>query len=150
MECESCKFTEADKSFIFGSEYWRVFLNSDQAYLGRSVVSAKRHCGSISELTNEEWLDFLNVVKKMEAVFTKTFGAKMFNWTCMMNHSFRGKSANPHLRWHFRPRYNKKVKFAGQVFEDLEFGEHYSYERIRKVDDNLMREIINKIRGNLR
>lgn len=54
MKCISCESTSKDKDFIFETRFWKVFLASEQSYLGRSFVVLKRHCGSLSELNKEE------------------------------------------------------------------------------------------------
>ena len=111
-------------------------------------MTLKRHCGDLAELKKEELLDFLEVVRNLESALKKAFGAVMFNWTCLMNNAYQAKIPQPHVHWHFKPRYDKKVKFAGLVFEDLEFGHHYSREEI-KVSDIIQKKIIEKIKNNL-
>ena len=56
---------------LFEKKYWDIILADAQGYLGRSVVSLKRKAGSLSELTQEEIIDFLEVVKKYEATLKK-------------------------------------------------------------------------------
>lgn len=89
-------------------------LLSDQTYLGRSVVTLKRRdCGDLAKLTEDEILDFLDLVGKLENAFRKAFNATMFNWTCLMNLAYQNTPPDPHVHWHFRPRYDHKVSFAG-------------------------------------
>ena len=47
-----------------------------------------------------------------------------------MNNAFRDDPPKPHVHLHFRPRYAAPVKFAGSLFEDVLFGEHYDRERV--------------------
>lgn len=114
------------RDFIYETPYWEVFLNPDQYYLGRLVVVAKRDVGFMSDLTKDEWLDFLELSKKIESSFKKDFGATMFNWTCLMNHAYQVDNPKPRVHWHFRARYSKPVTFQGITFEDKEFGHHYA------------------------
>lgn len=136
---------------IFETNFWKVILNTDdQTYLGRSFVSAKRReTGSMSDLTTEEWLDFGSVVKKLEAACTKAFGATMFNWTCLMNLAYQNDPPDPHVHWHFRPRYKQAVQFAGETFEDAAFGSHYQRGTERKVSDGVAGRIVEAIRAAL-
>ncbi len=128
---------------IFETEYWRVELNTnDQTYLGRSFVTAKRDVGSMSELTQAEWLDFSLVVKQFELVCKKAFGATMFNWTCLMNLAYQNNPPNPQVHWHVRPRYVQPVTFAGETFIDERFGHHYLQKTERVVSDEMAKEII--------
>lgn len=150
MKCEICNFLKEDKFLIYETKYWKVLLHTkDQGYLGRCIVSLKRHCGDLAELNQEEVLDFIYLVKKLESAAKKAFNATMFNWTCLMNNAYQKKPYNPHVHWHFRPRYNHKVNFAGIVFEDAAFGHHYDKGNFQEVSDDVRRRIIEKIRQNL-
>ncbi len=137
-----------EKIILFETNFWKVILIDDQAYLGRCCVYFKRDCRKLSDLTHDEWTDFhSNVVIKLENALKKTFKATMFNWTCLMNNAYKDKNPNPQVHWHFRPRYNHKVKFANQEFQDLEFAHHYSRERKFIVSDNVLKKISEKIKN---
>lgn len=127
---------------IFETEHWTVILNAeDQTYIGRCVVVAKRSVRSMSGLTDEEWLDFAKVVKRLEAACRKAFGATMFNWDCLMNNAYREPTPKPQVHWHFRPRYAKPVQFSGETFTDTEFGSLYARGTDRKVNSELASKI---------
>lgn len=113
---------------ILETPLWEVILMEDQRYLGRCVLVLKRSCGDLAELKQEEILDFFDLVKKLEAALRKTFDATMFNWGCLMNDAYQETPPNPQVHWHFRPRYNHPVQFAGQTFTDPNFGHHYLRE----------------------
>lgn len=149
MECEYCKKSNKDTDFVYETKYWSVFLAPKQGYLGRCVIVLKRHCGDLAELDDEEWLDFKEVVKRLESALKKSFNATMFNWTCLMNNAYQNNPPNPHVHWHFRPRYNHKVEFEGITFEDPDFRYHYDRTRDQKISDEIKRKIIEKIKENL-
>lgn len=149
MECLHCKSSNQDKDFVFETEHWIAFLAPEQDYLGRFQIEVKGHKGSLSELSAEEWTDFGVLVKKYEAVIKKTFGAEMFNWTCLMNNAYQEEHPNPHVHWHVRPRYNKPIQFAGQEFTDPDFGKHYDRERRTVASDELFQKIREEIKKNL-
>ena len=148
MECISCQKPNYNE-LIFETKFWKVILASDQAYLGRCYITLKRHSGDLAELTDEEWLDFSELVKRLESALKKSFNATMFNWTCLMNNAYQNEPPNPHIHWHFRPRYNHKVEFAGLTFKDPEFGHHYDRARKQEVSNDVKRKILEKIRENL-
>ncbi len=138
------------KPIILETTYWKVELNNyDQTNLGRSYVTAKRDVGSMSDLSQEEWLDFGEVVKKLESACTRAFGATMFNWTCLMNLAYQNDPPNPHVHWHFRPRYKSSVSFASETFEDHAFGKHYERGTERKVSDEMATNITLAIKNHL-
>jgi len=149
MNCYSCDHNNLTKDYIFESEFWRIYLNEEQSFLGRCVVVAKRHTISLPELTTQEWYDLKEVIKKLEASTTKAFGARMHNWSCLMNDAYQENSPNPHVHWHLRPRYDKTIDFSGKVFDDPDFGHHYSRDRREKADEATRQEIITAIKQNL-
>ncbi|MCA9353109.1 HIT family protein [Patescibacteria group bacterium] len=137
------------KNYVFiETEYWLVKLSEkDQRYLGRSYVTLKRKCASLSELTEKEMIDFLHLVRQVESLMKKTFGAVMFNWTCLMNDAYQAEYPDPQVHWHMRPRYNKEVVVAGEIFVDTEFGHHYNREpeKNKKLSEAILNEIYHQL-----
>lgn len=127
------------------TKHWTIFLTDNQDYLGRSIIELKRNCGTLSQLTKEEWDDFHRVVKKLESLFKECFGATMFNWTCLLNNAYKSKNPKPQVHWHFRPRYNHPVEIAGITFMDNEFGHHYTKQREHIVSKKILKEIKKEI-----
>jgi diadenosine tetraphosphate (Ap4A) HIT family hydrolase len=148
MTCDICKFAKEAKNPVFDTKYWIVVLANDQAYLGRCYVSLKRHCGDLAELKKGEWDDLLVLIDKLEKSVKKAFNADLFNWTCLMNMAYQVTPPNPHIHWHFRPRYGRKIKLGGLTFEDPEFGHHYAreHERLLEVSEKIQNKIIEKIK----
>jgi diadenosine tetraphosphate (Ap4A) HIT family hydrolase len=85
----------------------------------------------------------------LESALRKTFDATMFNWTCLMNDAYKEKIPEPHVHWHFRPRYNHKVKVADLTFEDMEFGHHYDKNNEKKISEDIKKIIVSKIKEQL-
>lgn len=147
--CKFCALVEGDE-YITQNEHWRATLyKGDQRYLGRMFVLLRRHGNGMSKLTQEEWNSLHEMVKLLEGTLAKTFGATMFNWSCLVNNAYRDAKPEPHLHWHFRPRYRNAVEFAGFRFEDSEFGEHYDGVDKRRVPDEVLAKIAERIKGNL-
>jgi len=148
MSCYSCEHTRTDvPNFITQNKHWDVFLNSEQTYLGRMIVVARRHVESLSELTVDEQNDFFNMVRILEKAVINAFGADLSNWTCLMNDAYQEPNPKPHVHWHLRPRYSHAVSINGMDFIDPEFGHHYSRERKVNVDENMVIAITQKIRS---
>ena len=147
MDCLGCKSSEKDPAYITRTSHWKVFLHPEQTYLGRSVITLKRHCGSLSAVTKEEWVDFIRLVKKIESSYKKALGATLFNWSCLMNNAYQDTPPNPHVHWHLRPRYRKSVRLFGTVFEDIEFGHHYASgsEKSYMAPEEIQQQIISLI-----
>lgn len=140
------------EGLIFETKSWFVVLAEEQTYLGYCIVVLKRgECGDLADVTPEELLDFLQVVKKFEAALRKAFDVTMFNWSCLMNNAYQVDPPAPHVHWHVKPRYDHAVEFEGEIFEDPNFGNHYALlENLsRRVDQDMQKKIIVKIRENL-
>ena len=72
--CDICGFLDDRKFQITESKHWKVVICENQEYLGRSYVTLKRHCPSLSELTDEEWSDLKQLIITLELAFKKAFG----------------------------------------------------------------------------
>lgn len=127
QDCEICLILQSnnDDIVIIKTDYWRVVLQRNQAYLGQSFVTLLDHKSSLSELTSNEWNDYEVLVSKLENGIRDAFGAKHFNWACLMNEAHRESPATPHAHWHVFPRYNHTVTVNNVTFKDIEFGHHY-------------------------
>lgn len=134
--------TDADLT-VFTTRHWKVILRADdQTYLGRAVVVCKRSVPSIPDLTEAEWRDLQAVITTYEDACIDAFGATMFNWTCLMNDAYQHHPFDPQVHWHVRPRYEQSVTFAGQIFNDTQFGHHYERRTNRAVSDEVAKEIV--------
>jgi len=90
-------------------------------------------------------LDWLNVVKIMEAALRKAFDATMFNWSCYMNLSYREDLPDPHVHWWVVPRYNHPVKMGTLIFEDPRFGSPYDHAMWLDVSREVRQQIAERL-----
>ena len=134
---------------IFETHYWIIFLAPNQSNIGTCVVALKRHYGTLDGLKDEEWLDFADIVKQLEHSLRKAFKTTMFNWGALMNADYMKEKPDPHIHWHFIPRYKHEVKFEGLIFDDRYFGSMHP-RPIKEVPDNIRKKIIEKIKENLK
>lgn len=147
MTCRYCDLTNNNESFITESEHWKVFLSYDQCYIGHCLIVLKRHAQDINELNEEEMKDFHELIKKIEKTMKMAFGATMFNISCLMNDGYNLRPNNPHVYFNLKPRYSKPVDVSGLIFDDPEFGFHYSSSRTREVSDKVKKEIMETIKN---
>ena len=102
------------------SKYWEVvFVSWCQEFVGDCIISCNKE--SLSELTNDEWLELGKLEKELERVTKKLFGATMFNFACLMNNAYRDKET-PHVHFHFIPRYDGERIILGKKYKDRHFG----------------------------
>ena len=135
MDCPICSWSPKDSDYLFLYEtgFWCTVLAPNQSLVGRCVIHLKRHVGDLSDLTPEEMLDFLELIRKHERSMKLAFDATMFNWTCYMNLSYRTAPPNPHIHWWAVPRFDHSVKIGEWEFLDPNFGNPYPHERWREV-----------------
>lgn len=128
------------------TRYWDVDLHPNQYYLGYSIIGLKRKCKHLSGLKKEEILDFFKIVNDFEKSATKNFNATMFNWTCLMNDSYKKGKPPAQVHWHVRPRYKNKIKFQGITFEDGNFAHHYDKSREKFIPKKILIKIAQKLK----
>lgn len=145
-QCDACHFLEHPSHPLLRTKYWNVELGPNQAYVGRAFVTLLTHKGSLSELNNEEWADFEELVRRLEHAYRAAFGADPLNWSCLMNNAYQEKPFNPHVHWHLIPRYEKPVEVAGLVFADDGFGHIFDPAKERLVDDQTIQAITEKLK----
>ena len=146
-DCAWCDLTEKDREYLLvDSLYWSVFLADEQDYVGRCILVLKRHCGSIAELTEGEWQDLLEIVRRLEACLKKVLGADLCNWSCLMNSFYKDPAPDPHLHIHVRPRYKNPVAINGNTYRDEEFGHHYSIKKAGQLGREDRREVYRRMR----
>ena len=145
--CDWCNLSEEDKKYqMYESVFWSVFLSDEQDYLGRCILVLKRHCGSMSELTDDEWEDLRKLICKVETCLKTVLGAILCNWSCLMNSFYKESEPNPHLHIHVRPRYDEPVTVNGRTYIDGEFGHHYAVKKFGKIPAKDREELFTRIK----
>lgn len=147
-DCNICQVV-TKKATLLATDHWVVNLAPDQGYLGRAYVTLREHKANLSDLSDEEWVDYKNIVRRLENACKKSLGSTLFNWSCLMNNAYQEKPYNAHVHWHFRPRYESPITLNDLVFEDPHFGFHYDREQRRTIDDETFQAIIEKIKAHL-
>lgn len=147
MVCPICYWSpdNSEYRFLYETRFWRLVLAPNQCLVGRCVVHLKRHSGDLADLTQDELLEWLMVVKRLETALQSAFEATMFNWSCYMNHSYRENEPEPHIHWWAVPRYNHSVTIDNWVFDDPHFGDPYDHYRWLEVPKEIHQHIAEQI-----
>ena len=147
-DCEVCAVLPKNQP-LFETDNWMVSLSPDQGYLGRSYVTLKRHEGDLASLSNDEWVEFAEILRKFESAVKEAFNAEVFNWGCLMNNAYQVEPALPHIHWHVRPRYRSDVAVNDTTFSDPLFGYHYDRSQSNVVSDITLSVIRETIQAHL-
>lgn len=130
---------------------WYITLWENQYYLGRATIEfkdkTKRH---LSELSEEEILELFSLIREYEIALRKSFHTTNFNWSCLMNNSYKEKNLDNQepLHFHVWPRYRNSVEFNGQTFTDEVFAHHYDKHKEKYVDKEFLINLADKILSN--
>jgi diadenosine tetraphosphate (Ap4A) HIT family hydrolase len=146
--CFGCKYSQHPPYPLLETEFWKLYLSEDQAYVGRSYLTLKAHKSSLSKLTDGEWTEYKNIVREVEPVLKRVFSAELLNWSLLANNAYV-EGSTPHVHFHIRPRHSQPYKVAGIEFIDERFGYHYDDNLRHKLDKEILDEIADSIRRSL-
>ena len=105
-----------------GKNWMVVYVDWCQEFVGDCIISSDKE--SLSELSDEEWIELGKLEKELERISKKLFNATMFNFTCLMNNAYRDNE-KPHVHFHFIPRYKYKLKLFNKTYQDKHFGYNF-------------------------
>jgi diadenosine tetraphosphate (Ap4A) HIT family hydrolase len=117
---------------ICQTDYWKLILNPNQHYLGRSLLVLRRHASSLENLTCFEETEHSQMQRVIVSVLKNTFACETVNLLYAINHEFKKKPINPHVYWHFIPRYGREIYLNEHIFSDTEWTNMVDFSR----DDN--------------
>lgn len=128
LSCNPNPIMEA-KRLILISEYCKAILRTDsQEWLGRCIITFKRHVNKMNPPTNEELLDLYKCREIIEEAYTYLFGMTYGNW-CQLGNLTEDENGKPttdqkyfHTHYHLIPRYKDPVQYLNRPFIDVEFG----------------------------
>ena len=144
MKCLICESPLKFKKFdIKEYNFWKVRLHKNQYYLGRCMVSLRRHLEDLFDINEEEKMELFEIVKNLRTGLKKSFNPNLFNYSSLGN-------ITRHVHLHLIPRYKKEKVFSGIKFKDERWGENPSpYNKNFKIPLQAYKEILETIKNNL-
>ncbi len=145
MGCRFCK-GELEKVQIKKFNYWTVYLNPNQSYLGRVYIILNRHGpGDTTTLTDEEWTELKEIMDKFIKALKSLYSPDLISYLVLQN------SDRNHFHFHIFPRYKEKRVMHGEDFVDelweegsLPSGPNPSPKK--KTSEEVLNKIIKDIR----
>ena len=126
---------------LYKGKTWEVIFGDwCQEFIGYSIISCNKE--SLSDLTNDDWIELGKLEKKLERVCKKLFNATMFNFSCLMNNAYRDNE-KPHVHFHFVPRYKNAVNLFNKKYVDKHFGYNFwkwSLSKFKRQKDIFTKE----------
>lgn len=133
--------TVAPETLIEAGSLWTLVLNRNQNLVGKTMLVARRHVESVTELEPGEWLDLHHQMSRVTAAVGGLFHPDQFNYAFLMN-------ADAQVHLHVVPRYRADRSWGGHTFSDPHFGALYGPEqRILPPED--LGELASAIRTHL-
>lgn len=99
---------------IFETEYWCWSLRPVQSTLGSGVLSLKRAEMQLSNITEKESADFVNIIRVIEKTLAKTHSYQRINYLMLM-------MVDLQVHYHIIPRYDKDIFCFGKIWKDEEY-----------------------------
>jgi diadenosine tetraphosphate (Ap4A) HIT family hydrolase len=153
--CMPCTPSESDAGTIAFSTHWKIVYVPNQSYLGRLVVSSQRHFGAYDDMNADEAREYQQILRELLPALKNTFNVTHFNVAYLMNMAFNAQTPepafkdgkpNPHFHWHIIPRYDGVREFAGESFEDPNFGAPFDLQRKKYLVGEFRKQAVQAIR----
>ncbi len=92
-------------------EYWIVSVRPAQVNIGSLVISLKRNCSELNQMTSEETAELSLVFNKTEKLLKSAFQYDKINYLALM-------MVDGQVHFHVIPRYEKPVTFKNKSYND--------------------------------
>ncbi len=96
---------------VYENEYWVWSLHPKQYTLGSGVLSLKRLCTRLSDISEQEALGMAASIRVIEHACSKLFSYDKINYLMLM-------MIDSHLHYHIIPRYSDSRIFADEEWHD--------------------------------
>ena len=106
-ECELCSFRPEET--VFSNGKWRVIQVNDKDYPGFCRVIWNEHIREMTDLSETDRLEMMNVVWTVEKVVRDVMKADKINLASFGN-------MVPHLHWHVIPRFENDRNFPDSIW----------------------------------
>jgi glycerol-3-phosphate cytidylyltransferase len=129
----------ANELLIHESKFWYWTLRQEQPTLGSSLIILKRTCENISEVTEEEFKDYLYMIKLLEGSLQSAFNYSKINYLALM-------MVDKQVHYHVIPRYDRELVFLNESWFDYGWPGLPELNKINKINtrDIMIIEYIKK------
>ena len=131
-----------DELLIREYKNWYLLLRSNQTTIGSMVLIEKNFHIKFSDISNESFIEFGEIVKKIESTLTKVFKYEKINYLMLM-------MKDKEVHFHVIPRYSKEVKYQSIIFHDSGWPGEPNLNNHNEIDMKLKIKIKTLIQKNL-
>lgn len=123
IKTQECVFCEArnkgvgfESLIVYQSSLAMVVLNKFPYNTGHTLILPSRHCGELTDLSDEEYGEVMKLLRKTLAVLQKSYDCPGLN--IGLNHgAVAGAGIPDHLHWHIIPRWHGDTNFFPLIAE---------------------------------
>ncbi len=116
--CVLCE-KKSDEFLLKDYNYWSLYLDPQQPYLGRCQIVLKRHLEDLSQISLQQREELWLLLKKLKKILDSLYSPDLYNYSSLGN-------ITRHLHLHVTPRYAKSRDIGGVTFVDKRFGKNYA------------------------
>lgn len=109
-------------------------LHPNQSYLGRTICYLNSYKETLAELSQDEHLELLDIIKQYQTALTRIWQPDWWNYAQQGN-------VVPHLHIHFIPRYKDARVWNGVTFTDERWGGDYAPAPAQQEDKDMNEKI---------
>jgi len=143
--CIFCDFPKENKDkehlILFRGKHCFVIMNAYPYNPGHVMVAPYRHVASLEDLTDDELLDLMKIVRLMIKTIKTAMNPDGFNIGVNLGR-VSGAGVEDHVHIHIVPRWNGDTNFM-PVLADVKVipqALEETYEELKKVLDNIVSE----------
>lgn len=135
--CVFCRSAQHDVSFetlcVYQTKYSQIVMNKFPYNSGHILVIPKRHCADVQELSQAEYLDLMQVLKKAMAALKELYRPGGLN-VGLNQGAVAGAGIPDHLHFHVIPRWSGDLNFFPLIAETKVMVEslEQTFERLQK------------------
>lgn len=96
---------------ICETKHWILSLRPEQVTLGSCILSLKRECNSVKDISLNEFKDLHPLLQKLESLYMDVFGASIVNYLLLM-------LVDKQLHFHIIPRYSEEKMLNNRIWKD--------------------------------
>lgn len=121
-------------------EYWIISLRPKQITLGSLVLSLKRECAYLSDLTSNESEELHKAFNEISEIYKKSFYPDKINYLALM-------MVDNQVHFHVIPRYKTSVEFNGEEYKDAFWPKPPSLSESLNLKESVFKDLLDKLRG---
>ena len=139
MLAETLKKFAYPQSLVKEYGHWLLLCRYQQPTLGSLILICKEEKTSFSEISQESFAEFGDIIKEVEPKLKSLFGLDKINYLMLMMH-------DPEVHFHIIPRYARDVKFDGVVFRDTGWPNAASLRDITEIGPETFDRLVKKLK----